>query len=209
MTGFKLLYKPGKDPARNDMRGSSEGAGKIFCGGRGHRWLARSRRKSGGSRVRRRQLVTGRGRRKASVKGAFRSLRSRGPSENAHHTDPAANPSLRLSPLDFAPLCGKRIRWVAGGTGRAQWAGLPERRGRRSRELPPHCLGLGVCVPGRGCPGSRASCGLLYRGLEQWDRSMAASTFLLSIFRLLILLPGASPSSLFLFSFFVFLYFDF
>lgn len=63
--------------------------------------------------VRRRQLVTGRGRRKASVKGAYRSLSSRGPSEKAHHTDPAAHPSLRLSPLDFAPLCGKRIRAMA------------------------------------------------------------------------------------------------
>lgn len=60
--------------------------------------------------VQRRQLVTGRGRRKASVKGSFRPIRSWGSSEKAYHTDPTASPSPRLSPLDFAPLCGKRIR---------------------------------------------------------------------------------------------------
>lgn len=40
MAVFKLLYKPGKGPARNDMRGSSEGAGKSFVvGGATADWL--------------------------------------------------------------------------------------------------------------------------------------------------------------------------
>lgn len=162
--------------ARDSTRGSSKGAieAERVCGGRDRHWLAGSRRKSGGSMVRRRQLVTGRGRRKASVKGAFRSFRSWGPSEKAHHIDPTASPSPRLSPLDFAPLCGKRIRWVAGGTGRAQWAGLPEKGGEAFPGTRPRgASGWGFAFRGRGCPASRgppAGRGLaaLSRGSVRW-----------------------------------------
>lgn len=79
--------RPAHQPGRERL-----GRDELPGAGRGQRWLAGFGRKSGGSVVRRRWLVTGRGRRKAYIKVASPSLRSRGPSEKTRHPGPAASP---------------------------------------------------------------------------------------------------------------------
>lgn len=84
--------RPRQHKPRPPARKAAAAAGRASGAGRGQRWLAGLGRKSGGSVVRRRWLVTGRGRRTACVEVASPSLRTPGPSEKTQHPDPAASP---------------------------------------------------------------------------------------------------------------------
>lgn len=75
--------------------------------------------------VRRRWLVTGRGRRKACVKVASPSFPSRAPLEKNQHPGPAASPFPQALSARFRHrYVGSESGELPGGMGRTQWAGL-------------------------------------------------------------------------------------
>lgn len=95
--------------------------------------------------VRRRWLVTQRGRRKACWKVASPSLRSRAPLEKSQHPARGKAPSPRLSPLDFAT-----VMWEANPVSSRAGRGGPNGRGWWQRggrgfpgTAPPHPLEAG------------------------------------------------------------------